>query len=65
MSSLVITHGKKKNEMREHLADYQQDGAYTPSCSLSTQLAGKIIFPTRCNYLVFNNVFFKLNRCNF
>jgi len=48
----------KKNEMREHLADYQQDGVRTPSCPLGVKSAGKIVFPTRYNYLIINNVFF-------
>ena len=54
--------GKKKNEMREHLLIIRQLGV-DPFISHRTKLAGKIFSPTYCNYLIFNNNLFKLNRC--
>ena len=52
---------QKKNEMREHLLIIRQLGL-SPFISHSTKLAGKLFFPTYCNYLVINIIIFELNR---
>ena len=50
--------------MGEHCTDNQYVGAQGPFVSHTTKLAGKIYFPTYCNYLIFNNIYLELNRCN-
>jgi hypothetical protein len=44
MSISLTPHGKKKNEMREHCTDYQQDGAQNPFMSLPCKFSRKNYF---------------------
>ena len=54
--------GKKKERNERTPADNQIIGV-RPFFSHHTKLAGKLFFPTYCNYLVINNIIFELNRC--
>jgi hypothetical protein len=55
-----LRHKKERNERKP--ADNQIIGV-RPFISHYTKLAGKLFFPTYCNYLIFNNIIFELNRC--
>jgi hypothetical protein len=59
--SSLTPRGKKKERNERTPADNQIIGV-RPFFSHPTKLAGKLFFPTYCNYLVINNIIFELNR---
>ena len=61
-SLLINPCGIKKERNERTPADNQIIGV-RPFISHHTKLAGKLFFPTYCNYLIFNNIIFELNRC--
>ena len=52
----------KKKERNERTPANNQIVGVRPFISHRTKLAGKLFFPTYCNYLIFNNIIFELNR---
>lgn len=61
IGSKLTPYGIKKERNERTPADNQIIGV-RPFISHHTKLAGKLFFPTYCNYLVINNIIFELNR---
>ena len=62
-SSLTPCGKKKKKERNERTPANNQIVGVRPLSPTVQKLAGKLFFPTYCNYLIFNNIIFELNRC--
>ena len=62
-SGSSLTPCGKKKEQNERTPANNQTVGVRPFISHRTKLAGKLFFPTYCNYLIFNNIIFELNRC--
>ena len=52
----------QKKERNERTPANNQIVGVRPFISHRTKLAGKLFFPTYCNYLIFNNIIYELNR---